>query len=71
MYIFAWLVMNMYVDVCAEESGMTGLSDTDHDKESSLGFTVLLLAKSPANWVGRAFVIHHGARVTELAVIPG
>lgn len=71
MYISAWLVMNMYVDVCAEESGMTGLSDTDHDKESSLGFTVPLLAKSPANWVGGAFVIHHGARVTELAVIPG
>jgi len=60
MYIFAWLVMNMYVDVCAEESGMTWLSDTDQDKESSLGFTVPLLAKSPANGVGGAFVIHHG-----------
>jgi hypothetical protein len=71
MYKSTWLVMNMYVDVCAEESGMTGLSDTDHDKESSLGFTVPLLAKSPANWVGGTFVIHHGARVTELAVIPG
>ena len=71
MYMFTWLVMNMYIDVCAEESGMTGLSDTDHDKESSLGFTVPLLAKSPANGGWRGFRYPSWVRVTELAVIPG